>query len=146
LRSGRAKNVIISGGATDARVKDAVEARVLAKQLEDWGIAKPRIFIEDASRNTHENAIYSERIVRERGFAKLVLVTSAAHMKRAAGCFYAAGLRFDTLPVDFHAYDPARFSSGIIPRTDALNASTGALHEYLGRLVYGIQGYTADAP
>ena len=146
LRSGRVRYALITGGVTDSRVKDAVEARVLAKQLEDWGIAEDRLVVETESRTTRENAVFSERIVRSRGWKSLLLVTSAFHMERAAGCFRAAGLTFDTRPVDFRSYDPARFSSGWLPRVEQLAVSTGALHEYLGRVVYRVEGYTKGPP
>ena len=49
---------------TGGEVKDSVEARVLARQLEAWGIDRARLFVEDRSKNTRENALFSEPIVR----------------------------------------------------------------------------------
>ena len=142
LRSGRARFVLISGGATNADVHGAIEARVLAEQLESWGIAGDRIVVEAESRNTHENAAFCAPIVQSHHWTKLVLVTSAFHMQRAAGCFRVAGLTFDTLPVDYNSYDPSRFSSSFLPRAEHLGVSTAALHEYLGRIVDRARGYS----
>jgi uncharacterized SAM-binding protein YcdF (DUF218 family) len=143
LRTGRARAVLLSGGSVDPRVHEAVEARVLSRQLQSWGIAEARIVVEDQSRNTRENAVNSARIVRERGWQRLLLVTSAFHMQRAAGAFRAAGLSFDTLPVDFRWRDPARFPQSLLPRAESLAQSTLALHEWVGRLAYRWRGYSA---
>lgn len=143
LRSGRAKMALISGGTVDPRVHEAVEARVLKAQLVQWGIDPARIVIEDQSRNTRENALDLAPVVRQRRWNKLLLITSAFHMQRAAGCLRAVGLSFDTLPVDFRSHDPERFPAGLAPRVESLGLSTFALHEFLGRLVYRLRGYTA---
>jgi uncharacterized SAM-binding protein YcdF (DUF218 family) len=142
LRTGRARAALLSGGSVDPRIREAVEARVLSRQLQDWGIDGARLVVEDQSRNTRENAVNSARIVRERGWRRLLLVTSAFHMQRAAGAFRAAGLSFDTLPVDFRSHDPDRFPQSWLPRASCLAQSTLALHEWAGRLAYRARGYS----
>jgi hypothetical protein len=64
-------------------------------------------------------------------------------MQRAAGCFRAEGLAFDTLPVDHVAH--ARGVS-IAPRAGALDLSTDALRELAGRMVYRARGYSVAWP
>jgi uncharacterized SAM-binding protein YcdF (DUF218 family) len=141
LRTGRARVAVISGGAVDASRSEVVEARVLAKQLVDWGIAPERIIVEDQAKNTRENAVYIAKIVRERGFGKVVVVTSARHMPRALDCFRAVSLEVDALPVDYGSYDPRRFSPSFLPRAFFLGESAGAIRELFGRAVYRVTGY-----
>jgi uncharacterized SAM-binding protein YcdF (DUF218 family) len=133
--------VILSGGVLDPSVPSLVEADVLAQQLVDWGISRDRIVAERRSRNTHENAVESQRIANENGWRRLLVVTSAFHMPRAVGCFRAVGLAVDTLPVDYRAYDPARFSGSWLPRAMFLDHSTAAVREWCGREIYRLQGY-----
>ncbi|CAM3894723.1 YdcF family protein [Corallococcus sp. ZKHCc1 1396] len=142
LRDGRAKQVLLSGGTLDARPEAVVEADVLARQLEHWGIAPERIVKEGRSRNTRENALNAEPLVRERGWKSLLLVTSAAHLPRAAGCFAAVGLRPDTLAVDVRSspIPPGRLSW--LPRAGGLSQSTDMLRELAGRVVYRLRGWT----
>jgi uncharacterized SAM-binding protein YcdF (DUF218 family) len=142
LREGHARNVLISGGSIDPRVREAVEARVLARQLAAWGIEPSRIVVEDRSRNTRENALASAALVRQRSWKKLLLVTSAYHLPRAEGCFRAVGLTFDSLPVDFRARDPERFPASLQPRAENLSRSTFALHEFVGRWAYRQRGWS----
>jgi uncharacterized SAM-binding protein YcdF (DUF218 family) len=144
LRTGRARFAVVSGGASSKNAGDS-EAHAIAVQLEAWGIDRDRLIVEDHSRNTRDNAVESTRIIHERGFEKLVLVTSAMHMKRAAGCFVATGLSFDTFAVDFHSHG-SRFGNDWPPRADKLDVSTGALREHLGRVVYRVRGYSAAWP
>lgn len=142
LREGRAKRMLISGGSLDPRPQAVVEADVLARQLVAWGIEPERIVTEGRSRNTRENAVESEKLVRANGWKTLLLVTSAAHMPRARGCFAAVGLRPDTLPVDVRASAvPLRWASWL-PRAGSFNASTDALRELAGRAVYRVRGWS----
>jgi uncharacterized SAM-binding protein YcdF (DUF218 family) len=141
LREGRARYALLSGGFVDPRPGEPSEAEVLAEMLRTWGIEPERIAVEGRSRNTRENAVESARIVAERGWKRLLLVTSAAHMPRALGCFRQAGLRPDTLPVDYRV--GLRWG-GVMPRAKALSQSTDAIRELAGRLVYRVMGYTAD--
>jgi uncharacterized SAM-binding protein YcdF (DUF218 family) len=144
LRAGRAKNVLLSGGPWGDPHRAGVrsEAGVMADQLEAWGIDAARIAVEERSKNTHENAVESLRIVRERGWERVLLVTSAAHMPRAFACFVHEGLHVDALPVDFWAADPAHRPPGWLPRAWAMLESTQILHEWAGRAVYRARGWT----
>jgi uncharacterized SAM-binding protein YcdF (DUF218 family) len=71
-------------------------------------------------------------------------VTSASHEPRAVGCFRAVGLDVDTLPVDYHSYDPSQTRGSFIPRADKLADSVAALRELIGRFIYRIVGYGKD--
>jgi uncharacterized SAM-binding protein YcdF (DUF218 family) len=139
LRTNRARFAIISSGI-DGRGES--EAALLARQLRAWGIDGSRLLLEEEAVNTHKNALYSKRIIDQRGFQSLLLVTSAMHMKRAAGSFRAVGLHPDLLPVDFRA---ARrfYGSGPLPRARSLSDTTDAIREACGWLVYWAAGWVA---
>jgi uncharacterized SAM-binding protein YcdF (DUF218 family) len=143
LHDGRARQVLITGGNIDTRPEALVEANVLAAQLEHWGIAPERIVKEGRSRNTRENALQSEPLIRAHGWKSLLLVTSAAHLPRAAGCFAAVGVRADTLAVDIRSSPLPPSKMSWLPRMGALNQSTDMLRELAGRLVYRVRGWTA---
>jgi uncharacterized SAM-binding protein YcdF (DUF218 family) len=143
LHDGRARQVLITAGNLDARPEAVVEADVLAAQLERWGIAPERIVKEGRSRNTRENALESAPLVRAHGWKSLLLVTSAAHLPRAAGCFAAVGVKADTLAVDLRSSTIPPSKLSWLPRSGALNQSTDMLRELAGRLVYRLRGWTA---
>jgi uncharacterized SAM-binding protein YcdF (DUF218 family) len=139
VRDGHARFVLLSGGNLDARPGDVAEAEWAGAKLRSWGVPADRIVEEPRSRNTHENALESARIVRERGWGSLLLDTSAFHMPRALATFRAAGLAPDTLPVDWKG-DDAR-GMHWLPVAGALRRSTDALRELAGRAVYRWMGY-----
>ncbi|HSD18541.1 MAG TPA: YdcF family protein [Anaeromyxobacter sp.] len=136
-RAGRARHLVLSGGPGSG-ARDPSEPERLRDALVRWGVPAEAIIVEPRSRNTRENAIASARIVAEHRFRTLVLVTSAAHVPRALGCFRAAGLSPDVLPVDRRAGAGGSW----LPRASALAQSTGALRELAGRVVYRLAGYT----
>jgi uncharacterized SAM-binding protein YcdF (DUF218 family) len=86
--------------------------------------------------------VESERLVREHGWKTLLLVTSAAHMPRAAGCFAAVGLRPDMLPVDVRISSTPLRRMSWLPRVGNLGQSTEALRELVGRVVYEQRGWS----
>jgi uncharacterized SAM-binding protein YcdF (DUF218 family) len=139
LQGGWARDAILSAGTLDPTPGALTEATVLDAQLQLWGIDGGRLVAETRSRNTRENALETAKIVRERGYRSLLLVTSAAHMSRALGCFHAVGLYPDAMPVGYRA---GRRDRGLLPRSGALDASTDALHELVGRVVYRWAGYS----
>jgi uncharacterized SAM-binding protein YcdF (DUF218 family) len=141
LRTGRARSAILSSGV--GHFGDGIpEADILVDQLARWGIAKERLVPERASRNTHENAVESKRLVDQRGDKTVLVVTSAFHMSRAAGCFKKVGLTVDTLPVDRRTAAPRFTPMELIPRAGNLHECAHVIHEWVGRVVYRLRGYT----
>jgi uncharacterized SAM-binding protein YcdF (DUF218 family) len=137
LREHKAKTLILSGGTMYP--ESPSEAELLRRQLERWGADLGPVVVEGESRNTKENALFSSRILQEKGAKTVLVVTSAFHLKRALGCFDAVGVVADGYPVDFRGYDPAQSSGTWLPRSGALFDSTWALHEHVGRLVYRLR-------
>jgi uncharacterized SAM-binding protein YcdF (DUF218 family) len=146
LRSGQVQQVLLSGGLLDAGPGVPSEAEQLAAMLLGWGVPAERIAVETRSRNTHENAVESARLVAERGWRRVLLVTSAAHMPRALGTFHRAGLSPDALPVDYRggAEGAGAGVQAWLPRAAELELSSAALRELAGRVVYHLEGYSAD--
>jgi uncharacterized SAM-binding protein YcdF (DUF218 family) len=141
LVEGKAKTAIVSGGPMNASYAEWSEARQLALQLRSSGIAEDRILLEDRARNTRENALYSAAIVRAHGFQRVLVITSAFHVPRAAACFRKVGLDVDWLPVDWRRETEALALGRVLPRASALAQSSGMLRELFGRLVYRLTGY-----
>ena len=137
LRRNEARYAILSGGSWTSAEP---EARTLADELVRLGIDRSRLFTEEKSRNTEENARFSAVVVKEHDLHSLLLVTSAFHMQRARKCFERAGLQVDTMPVDYKSYDPAHVSGLWIPRAKSFQESGAAFRELAGRVVYGVTG------
>ena len=85
--------------------------------------------------------------MRARGFERVLVVTSAFHMPRAAECFVAVDLPVDTLSVDYRA-EPSGFNglAKLLPRAYALAITSAVIREMFGRVVYRVQGYGRPLP
>ncbi len=134
--------LLVSGGSPSDRAPTL--ARMMADVLEQaFGV--PVAMIEDRSRNTRENAMFSARILRQHGLQRIFLVSSAWHLPRAVAAFEQEGLAVTPAPTAFEHRD---FSDGVIledflPGPKALQRSYYAIHEYLGRLWYALRGRPA---
>ncbi|MGF1639876.1 MAG: YdcF family protein [Rhodospirillales bacterium] len=88
--------LVVSGGVTR---HPPAEADVMRSIAVERGVPAARILVEDRARNTFENAVYTGRIVRDRGWRAVVLVTDWFHMPRALYVFRRLGLRATGDPV-----------------------------------------------
>jgi uncharacterized SAM-binding protein YcdF (DUF218 family) len=110
--------------------------------LGDLGVPADRILMEETSRNTRENAIETAKILRERALDKVLLVTSAYHMRRALGVFRKAGIDAIPAPTDHQSRSIVGLGPlAWVPDAEALRDSTLVLKEYLGIQVYRWRGW-----
>jgi uncharacterized SAM-binding protein YcdF (DUF218 family) len=104
------------------------------------GVPEASIWTERQSRNTYENARYSAEILRARGASRVVLVTEAYHMLRAARSFQRQGIQVIPAPCGYR-YVPFRMSlERLLPNSSALATNEAVLHEWIGLGWYKIKG------
>lgn len=141
--AGKAPLVVASAGnvwSKSPNVQSGADAmRIL---LEALGVPEAAILVEENSRTTHENAVFTAKLAAERGIERVLLVTEAWHMPRAEATFRQVGL--EVVPAPTHNVSkPARPGIlMILPGAWALNNSSLALKEYLGFLVYRLRGWS----
>ncbi len=102
----------------------------MADFLVELGVPRDRILQEPRATNTRENATFTAPILAPRNPARIVLVTSALHMRRAIMHFHRAGMQVIPAPVDYVGGETWR----IRPSTSALARTKAVLHEVLGML------------
>jgi uncharacterized SAM-binding protein YcdF (DUF218 family) len=134
--------LVFTGGNAEVLYRHGTEAGVMRGLLGGLGISPSRVVFEAASRNTHENALYSMKLVRPARWQRWLLVTSAADMPRAIGCFRAVGWPVMAVPVDYHTRQhgwgwSADMSAG-------LAAVDWASHEWVGLVYYRLRGWTPE--
>jgi uncharacterized SAM-binding protein YcdF (DUF218 family) len=135
FHAGKAPLVLVSGGSDPER--DAYsEARASAIFLVDLGVPAQTIVLEEASRNTRQNAAFSAALLKARGIKHILLVTSALHMPRAMALFAAQGLQATPAPTDFEAIQsPPPGVLAWLPDAQALDGSGRAMKEMVGKWV-----------
>jgi len=141
FRAGKAPLVILSGGVIPRLGIEVSEAEAMRIFLVDLGVPAKAIRLEKRSRNTYENAVFSEEILRESGLTRVLLVTSALHMPRALAAFRAAGVEAIPAPTDFMAREEPPQVLHWLPEVKALTVSTAVWHEYLGLWMYRRRGW-----
>jgi len=137
-KAGKAPVVLVSGGS-------ATGARPEAKQIKDllmvMGVPERRILLENVSRTTRENAQFSAQILEARHMRRVLLVTSAYHMRRAQAVFEAEGLTVIPAPTDYQQLVAEELIPPWLPTESRLSQTTDALHEFAGLLVYRLRGW-----
>ena len=137
-RAGKAPLVIATGIAE----LDSTKPLLL-----DFGIPESSIIIENDSRNTEENAKFTESVLRERlgddRPISVLLVTSAWHMRRSEFLFkrYAPSLTIIPCPGDYEAtcgIDRPLEIKDFVPSAAALHANNDYLKEHLGYWGYKV--------
>ena len=136
--AGKAPAILLSGGSVWGRSLET-EAEASEKVLRSLGVPETRLRLEGDSRTTRENATYSRVLAAETD--RILLVTSASHMRRAQRCFEAVGFTVIPAATDYEAYfgwDPVlRW----LPSHEALATNSRALKEILGLIIYRLRGW-----
>jgi uncharacterized SAM-binding protein YcdF (DUF218 family) len=95
-------NIIVSGGMAHGGV---TESFIMQQWLIKNGVPASQIYIEDQSKDTVMNAVYSMQIVQKLPADKLLLISSASHMRRAYAVFSTVqAVTQGKLPIDNLVY------------------------------------------
>lgn len=140
MKEGKADYLILSGGTGSLHQKDHSEALLLSRFAKKLGVPEQAILIDEGSKNTHQNAVASKKIIQEKGLKHVLLITSAFHMFRSNGCFKQVGITADLLPVDYKASLTYSDFRDFLPSSNALNQNYVFFHELIGIVIYGLTG------
>jgi uncharacterized SAM-binding protein YcdF (DUF218 family) len=146
FKAGKIKNILISGGSASifSRNNKRTEATIGKDFLLKVGVPADHIFVENESRNTFENAVFTQKLLLDLKLdkSKLLLITSAYHMKRGTACFDKQGLVTVPFPTTYHQLNTVFWSlSTIIPDETAFTLWYDLCHEWFGLISYKIMGY-----
>lgn len=142
-QAGKAPVILISAGNVFPQEGLEPEAFYSRRLLEEFGVPSDAILVERDSRNTHENAVRTRKILGAIGIDRILLVTSSFHMKRAVLTFEKSG--FDVIPspsgISVVDYAQPRFLDWW-PSLGNLKKAQILIHEKIGLMVYRIRGWT----
>jgi uncharacterized SAM-binding protein YcdF (DUF218 family) len=153
MRQGKAPLLVTSGArvsftAADPAPPEALWARDLAIEL---GLKPSEILLNPGSRTTAEEAQAIGKLGRQRGWKRVLLVTSAFHMPRSLATFQRrSGLTVIPVACDYQLPDrahygritPGSFVKDLLPDAEFLYLSTVALKEHVGLLAYRLKGWS----
>lgn len=143
--AGKAPLVIVSAGKVWEHPTEDSPANATRTVLEAFGVPSDAIVIENRSRNTRQNALFTAELAARRGVRKVLLSTSAFHMRRAEGAFRQVGFEVIPAATDYlpRPANPSAtpFMLRVLPDAAALTNSTRAFREHVGLLVYRLRGW-----
>jgi uncharacterized SAM-binding protein YcdF (DUF218 family) len=135
--------IVYSGGTGALVYPEGNEAVSAVRIFDRLGIPPERIIVEEQSRNTVENAVFSLLLAMPQPGERWLLVTSGYHMPRAMGVFRAAGFPVEAYPVDWRTRGPQDALRPFSTLSGGLERADTAAHEWIGLLVYWLTGRSA---
>jgi uncharacterized SAM-binding protein YcdF (DUF218 family) len=128
---------ILATGGAGPRGGEAMSS-IMRRALEQEGVPPSKIWTEEQSRSTYENALYSAKLLHGSGIHRIALVVEAESMLRAELCFRKQGLEVTPAPCLFWS---APFERGrLLPGWEGIDRQEALLHEGLGLLWYWLRG------
>jgi len=132
--------ILVSGGAPGGEA--TAEADHMKSVLTDEFKANVK-WQERQSRNTAENARFSQAILAEAKIKNVYLVTHAWHMRRAARAFESVGVKVTPAPTGFVSQERnTKLVNNYLPSAWGMYLTTLAIHEWLGFAWYDLRSDT----
>lgn len=148
-RARKAPLVVYTGGWAPWYPKAEPEGRALIRYALDMGVAPGHLLTTDKVSNTAaEAASVAELLSSRKGVRtppKVLLVTSAYHMRRARLLFEQAGLEVIPFRVDFQVSEGRKLTIlDFLPHRDSLRLTERAFKEFYGYWYVRWVGESAD--
>ena len=139
-RQGEPCLIVVSGGKVESDTPGPTLAEVMRDFLLTQGVAAKDILLEDKSSTTYENARETADLLSQRGIERIVLVTSATHMRRGEQCLRAQGLQVTASSCDHKATKFQWCVGTFLPNPYAAADVDMVAHEWIGLAWYWLWG------
>ena len=116
---GFADRVLCSGGVT--RNNFPSEAAICLQILENAGLPRSSVELEEISKSTQENAILATQWMSERSVRTAIVVSSSYHLWRASWLFRRLGYDVITSPAPAGYLGPAKYFQSLLREVLAVN-------------------------
>lgn len=151
----QAKNnplLIISAGRRDylkGEDKYRLEAQDIFTILQNLGVPKEKMKIDNASRDIRSSAMNVKKIIEDAGKKDqtLMLITSAIQMRRAKLTFEQLGLKVSPHATDFYSFPNKTEVSrkitieDLLPAAETLAVTTKVFEDFFGFVYYFLRGW-----
>jgi len=126
--------IIISGGKVDGIT--GADSEVGKEILLQLGVPNDKIIAEGNSLNTTQNARYTKELIDKSRYNRIIVVTSAFHMKRSVKQFEKVGVKVIPYPTDYQTnLSPRVELYQFIPAAEAMEKVSLSVKEYIGILI-----------
>jgi uncharacterized SAM-binding protein YcdF (DUF218 family) len=136
FKANKAPRLFLMAGRLPWEKNQTTEGDWLRQKAIELGVPAEKIWLSPEVQNTHQEA---QAVAKELPEGSILLVTSAFHMPRARAVFEAQGLNVLPFPVDFRVVENETTILDFLPSAGALETTTSAMRELLGRAYYWVR-------
>jgi len=142
VRLGKGRALILGGGAHGTGCARQNEGDMLQRWLSAWNVTSLPVFVLDGCKTTRHEAERTERILAEQGWRRIILVTSASHMRRSEAAFRRLGIEVECFASDFRGLSAIEEADPFhpVPTAGAVVTLSQYTHEVLGWHYYRLRG------
>jgi len=144
VRLRKGKSLLIGGGKYSSGKHSGLHGQLVKDWLSAWKAIDSPMYVLDYSSNTRDEAMHTKRMAEEKGWEKIILVTSAWHMRRSEAVFNKTGLEVISVGSDFIGISSVESDYriyNIIPSARGFTILGYYLHEQIGWLYYKLRGW-----
>jgi uncharacterized SAM-binding protein YcdF (DUF218 family) len=146
FKMGKAPVLLLGGNANKLDGVIRFESEIVRDLFVTWGIPQEAMIPLASNADTYGEAQRVHTLATERGWHRILLVTSANHQRRASATFRAQGLEVISVPCNFFttvstAPSPPGFG---VPRHDGFVKMATWLHEEVGWFMYRRRGWITE--
>jgi len=140
FHAGKAPWILFSG---------AGEALGMKQFLVDLGVPPSKIILESESKNTYQNGLFVRERLKTLKAKRVILVTSAWHLRRSVMTFKKMGVEVIPAGTDYEALTAAATQTPsmmlyYLPNPDTLNKNSMMAKEFLGYWAYWLHLHFAN--
>lgn len=144
IRTGKAESLVLGGAYYRLNGEQRPDSELLVGWMRDWNLKTGELIRLGICANTREEASRVAQIAQARGWRRVLLVSTACHLRRSVGTFRKSGI--DVIPVgcDFIGLDAMDESSRLwkaVPDGEYLNWFEIWFHEAAGWWWYQWKGW-----
>ena len=144
-RLGKAPVLCLGGGFAPKGSTYGNEADAVHRAIAERNLATVEVISFGGSLDTRDEALHTYRLAEERGWRRVLLVTSAFHMPRAVATFRHFGVEVVPVPCNFLTDHWAPQQALRLPTWDGFMLASIWVHEKIGWLEYRRRGWITAA-
>lgn len=142
VREHKARALVLGGGINPI-IANPGEGELLRRWIETWNVARVPVHLLGICLNTHDEAVRTKALADAQGWKRIILVTSAAHLRRGEALFKKLGMDVTCFACDFDGLTSQQRSvmGYFVPSTKGFDLLATYLHEVVGWWVYRWRGW-----
>jgi uncharacterized SAM-binding protein YcdF (DUF218 family) len=132
--------IYVTGAKADPARHGPGESESMRDFLAELGVKPSDLRVDAKSSTTHENAVFTTRMLREAGIGRILLVTDALHMPRSIACFRKEGVELVPAVCSYRTTEFHWTLPMFLPSIQGLAGMSDASSEWLGYAWYSLTG------